>query len=62
MSKILLMYVIATLLMLAGLLSLYYSYRKPTAKEKMTKAMMPPPPRNYGNPFFCGYSDCSALF
>jgi hypothetical protein len=44
MSKLLLLYVFAILLMLAGLLSLYYSFRKPTAKEKMIKAMMPPPP------------------
>jgi uncharacterized membrane protein HdeD (DUF308 family) len=53
MSKLLLLYVTATLLMLAGLLSLYYSFRKPTAKEKMIKAMMPPRPKNYGNPFLC---------
>jgi len=51
MSKLLLLYVFATLLMLAGLLSLYYSFRKSTAKEKMIKVMTPPPPRNYGNPF-----------
>lgn len=51
MGKLLLLYVFAALLMLAGLLSLYYSFRKPTAQEKMIKAMTPPLPRNYGNPF-----------
>jgi uncharacterized membrane protein HdeD (DUF308 family) len=51
MSKLLLLYLFGTLLILAGLVSLYYSFRKPTAKEKMIKAMTPPPLRNYGNPF-----------
>jgi len=51
MNKQLLLYVFAGLLMLAGLLSLYYAFRKQSAKEKMIKAMLPSPPRNYGNPF-----------
>lgn len=51
MNKLLLLYVFAGLLMLAGLFFLYYAFRKQSAKEKMIKAILPPPPRNYRNPF-----------
>jgi len=43
------LYVFAGLLMLTGFLSLYHAFRKQSAKEKMIKAMLPSPPRNYGN-------------
>jgi hypothetical protein len=51
MSKPFLVYGFSALLMLAGLLCLFAAFRKQTAKEKMVKALQPPPPRSYGNPF-----------
>jgi hypothetical protein len=51
MWKLVLTYGLASLLVLIGLLSLYAAFRKQTAKERMIKALTPPPPRNYGNPF-----------
>lgn len=51
MNKQFLLYVFAGLLMFVGLLSLYYTFRKQTAKEKMIKAFLPRTPKNYGNAF-----------
>jgi hypothetical protein len=51
MRKLFVVYGSSALLMLAGFLSLFTAFRKQTAKEKMIKALHPPPPRNYGNPF-----------
>lgn len=51
MSRLFFVYGFSALLMLAGLLCLVAAFRKQTAKEKMIKALQPPLPKNYGNPF-----------
>jgi len=51
MDKLLLVYGFSALLMIVGLFCLFAAFRKQTAKEKMIKALQPPPPKNYGNPF-----------
>jgi len=51
MSKLILSYGYAALLVLIGLLCLYAAFRKKTAKDSMLKALQRPLPKNYGNPF-----------
>jgi len=51
MSKFIILYGSAALSMLVGLLCLYTAFWKKTAKERMIKALQPPPPRNYGSSF-----------
>ena len=51
MGKLFLIYGFSASLIVAGLLCLFAAFRKQTEKEKMIKALQPPQPRNYGNPF-----------
>jgi hypothetical protein len=51
MGKSLLIYGLALLLMLTGLLCLSAAVRKKSTKETMMQAVERPLPKNYGNPF-----------
>lgn len=51
MDRQILIFVYAALLTLVGLLCLFASFRRMSAKEKMTRALERPPIKNYGNLF-----------
>jgi len=55
LQKLLLLYIASATLIFAGLLCLRQSLHELSSKEKMIKATLPSPPKNYGKTFLIGF-------